>query len=91
MERHVRHLLSIDDPTDAEPATIVVRDTDLAESGVGHARPLDGRVDRQTRIRGVRIEPGEMEAVLAEHPESDSLNGTARHPVAMVPAAGGHR
>ncbi|MEU6915834.1 amino acid adenylation domain-containing protein [Streptomyces olindensis] len=40
----------------------------LASGGYGYL----GRVDDQLKIRGYRVEPGEIEAVLARHPEVSS-------------------
>jgi amino acid adenylation domain-containing protein len=46
---------------------------------------LHGRLDRQLKLRGHRIEPGEIEAALAEHPE------IARAVVAPTDEADGER
>lgn len=44
-----------------------------------------GRVDRQIKLRGVRIEPGEVEAILCRHPRVEACHVTVREPVAGDP------
>ena len=49
----------------------------------GHLRPdgllmIAGRLDDQVKIRGVRVEPGEVAAVLAQHPSVQACVVTAR-------------
>ncbi|MEU0947244.1 amino acid adenylation domain-containing protein [Streptomyces canus] len=44
------------------------RTGDLARYGIDGTLEFVGRVDRQLKIRGYRVEPGEIEAALSTHP-----------------------
>jgi amino acid adenylation domain-containing protein len=60
---------------------------DLASFNLDGTIAFHGRRDRQVQVRGIRVEPGEIEAALAEHPsvsaaaiisEDDRQNGDVR-------------
>jgi len=57
----------IDDPFVPGPGRRLYRSGDLARYAVDGAIEYLGRIDQQVKIRGVRIELEEIEAVLAQH------------------------
>jgi amino acid adenylation domain-containing protein len=58
----------VPDPWPAEPGARLYRTGDRARLLPDGTLEYLGRLDRQLKIRGVRIEPGEIEAALLRHP-----------------------
>jgi amino acid adenylation domain-containing protein len=56
------------DPFAGAPDARMYRTGDLARERPNGELEFVGRVDDQLQVRGCRVEPGEVEAVLAEHP-----------------------
>jgi hypothetical protein len=58
----------VPDPCAVEPGARLYRTGDLARCRPDGTLELLGRLDRQVKVRGFRVEPGEVEATLAAHP-----------------------
>ncbi len=56
-------------PASADPGARIYRTGDLALSRADGAIVFLGRTDHQVKIRGIRVELGEIEAALGQHPE----------------------
>jgi amino acid adenylation domain-containing protein len=84
------------DPFAAEPGARMYRTGDLVRRLSDGTLEFLGRLDHQVKIRGHRIEPGEIEAVLERHPGIDrcvvvaleAAHGDHRLVAYIIPAAG---
>lgn len=65
------------DPFATEPGARRYRTGDLGVVTADGVLEVVGRLDRQLKIRGFRVEPGEIEATLATHPDVAAVAVTA--------------
>ncbi len=68
----------VPDPFSAEPGRRLYRTGDLARYRSDGVLELLGRMDQQVKIHGFRIEPGEIAAILRQHPAVAELVVVAR-------------
>jgi amino acid adenylation domain-containing protein/thioester reductase-like protein len=66
----------VPDPGGA-PGARMYRTGDLGRLLAGGDLEVTGRLDRQLKVRGYRVEPGEIESVLAGHPDIEQVSVVA--------------
>ena len=59
------------------PGERMYRTGDLGRLLAGGDLEVTGRLDRQLKVRGFRVEPGEIESVLAGHPDIEQVSVVA--------------
>jgi amino acid adenylation domain-containing protein len=67
----------VESPFTRDPGDRLYRTGDLGRYLPDGAVAFAGRADRQIKVRGVRVEPGEIEAALAQHPAVGAAAVTA--------------
>ena len=79
----------IPDPYSRHPGERIYATGDLTRWNGQHRIEFLGRIDRQLQIRGHRVEPGEVEAVLCRHPKvrEASVKPFERGPAGVALAA----
>ena len=80
----------VPDPTGAHPGARVYRTGDLARSLPDGRVEFLGRTDLQVKVRGHRVELGEIEAVLGQHPAVKQVVVAALPGSPATPGAGSH-
>jgi len=58
----------VPNPFDSRPGARMYRTGDLARRDATAETEFQGRVDQQVKIHGIRLEPGEIESILSDHP-----------------------
>lgn len=86
----------VPDPFSRRPGGRLYRTGDLGRVGVDGRLELLGRIDHQVKVRGFRVEPGEIEEELRRHPSvreavvvARGESGEARLAAFVVPAQAG--
>ena len=88
----------VGNPFSIDPAARLYRTGDLARYRADGTIEYMGRLDHQVKLRGFRVEPGEIEAALAAHSDvasavvvlRESSAGNARLVAYLTPSDGGH-
>ena len=66
-----KHFIS--DPFSGTPGDRLYKTGDLVRFRLDGNLEFVGRVDQQIKLRGIRVEPGEIEAVVLQHPSMQSV------------------
>jgi amino acid adenylation domain-containing protein len=69
----------IPDPFSADPSARLYKSGDLVSWNSDGTLAFHGRIDQQIKLRGFRIEPGEIEANLLAHPAVAQVTVILRH------------